>query len=127
VTYRDRYLSPEGAKYLAKLLQGDWLDKDTQVTVHILEDSSYPDRLAKVKERLETISGQVVQEAYISGVSSRDRFVHARSLEIQKQDGQNFRILFDKGMDFLIKSIDQTYKIKESTYVVIYCRNLNGS
>ena len=101
------------------LLQGEWLDENTQVTVNILEDINKPNRLLEIEERLKLISGQVVQEAYVSGSSSSDRFIHARSLEIQKQDGQLVKILFDKGMDFLIKSIDQTYKITESTYVVI--------
>ncbi|MFM7889010.1 MAG: DUF1998 domain-containing protein, partial [Pseudanabaena sp.] len=119
VTYRDRYLNFAGARYLVCLLQGDWLDSVTEVIVHILEDPSKPDRLEEIEERLASISGQVVQQAYISGVSSSDRFIHARSLEIQKQDGQRFRILFDKGMDFISKSVDQTYKIKEATYVVI--------
>jgi hypothetical protein len=100
-------------------LQGDWLDSGTEFIVNILEDPSKPDRLEEIEERLAIISGQVVQEAYISGVSSGDRFIHARSLEIQKQDGQHFRILFDKGMDFISKSVDQTYRIREATYVVI--------
>ncbi|MCA6557843.1 MAG: DEAD/DEAH box helicase, partial [Pseudanabaena sp. M114S2SP2A07QC] len=101
VTYRDRYLNFAGARYLVSLLQGDWLDSGTEFIVNILEDPSKPDRLEEIEERLAIISGQVVQEAYISGVSSGDRFIHARSLEIQKQDGQHFRILFDKGMDFI--------------------------
>lgn len=119
VTYHDRYLNFAGARYLVSLLQGDWLDSGTEVIVNILEDPSKPDRLEEIEERLASISGHVVQQAYISGVSSSDRFIHARSLEIQKQDGQRFRILFDKGMDFISKSVDQTYKIKEATYVVI--------
>jgi hypothetical protein len=119
VTYRDRYLNFAGARYLVSLLQGDWLDSGTEFIVNILEDPSKPDRLEEIEERLAIISGQVVQEAYISGVSSGDRFIHARSLEIQKQDGQHFRILFDKGMDFISKSVDQTYRIREATYVVI--------
>ena len=119
VIYRDRYLDSTGARNLVSLLQGEWLDENTQVTVNILEDINKPNRLLEIEERLKLISGQVVQEAYVSGSSSSDRFIHARSLEIQKQDGQLVKILFDKGMDFLIKSIDQTYKITESTYVVI--------
>jgi hypothetical protein len=119
VTYRDRYLDSAGARYLVSLLQGDWLDSSTTVIVHILEDPSKPDRLEEIEERLAIISGQVVQQAYIAGVSSSDRFIHARSLEIQKQDGQRFRILFDKGVDFISKSVDQTYRVKEATYVVI--------
>ncbi|OIP75292.1 MAG: hypothetical protein AUK48_07875 [Oscillatoriales cyanobacterium CG2_30_44_21] len=101
------------------LLQGDWLDETTQIIVNILEDLKRPNRLLEVEERLQIIAGHVVQQAYISGVSSSDRFIHARSLEIQKQDGQHFRILFDKGMDFISRSVDQTYRIRESTYVVI--------
>jgi ATP-dependent helicase YprA (DUF1998 family) len=123
ITYRDRYLDSTGAKNLVSLLQGDWLDEATQVTVNTLEDPKKPNRLSEIEERLQPIAGQVVQEAYISGASSGDRFVHARSLEVQRKDGQNFKILFDKGMDFLKKSIDQklilSYEIKESTYIVI--------
>ena len=119
VTYRDRYLDSAGAKNLVNLLKGDWLDKNVQITVNILEDLSRPNRLSEIEKHLEIVAGQVVQQAYISGVSSSDRFIHARSLEIQKQDGQHFKILFDKGIDFISKSVDQTYKIKEQTYVVI--------
>ncbi len=119
VTYQDRYLDASGARYFVNLLQGEWLDTSTQIIVHILEDLNKPDRLERLTERLVPISGQVRQEAYISGVSSRDRFVHARSLEIEKEDGQHYRILFDKGMDFMKRHIDQTYEINESTYVVI--------
>jgi len=119
VTYRDRYLDSAGAKNLVDLLKGDWLDKNVQITVNILENLNRPNRLSEIEKHLEIVAGQVVQQAYISGVSSSDRFIHARSLEIQKQDGQRFRILFDKGMDFISKSVDQTYRIREATYVVI--------
>ena len=93
------------------LLQGDWLDETTQITVNILEDLRRPNRLLEVEQRLQIVDGHVVQEAYISGVSSSNLFIHSRSLEIQKQDGQHFRILLDKGIEFISRSVDQTYKM----------------
>jgi hypothetical protein len=87
--------------------------------VNILEDPDRTNRLSEIEERLESIEGQVRQEDYRSNSVTSDRFIHARSLEIQKQDGQCFKILFDKGMNFLKKSLDQRYEIKEPTYVVI--------
>jgi hypothetical protein len=121
VTYRDRYLDSAGAKNLVDLLQGDWLNETTQITVKILRNPNRQNRLSEIEERLQFLDGRhAVQEAaYISGVSSSALFIHARSLEIQKQDGQHFRILFDKGMDFISRSVDQTYRIREATYVVI--------
>jgi hypothetical protein len=121
VTYSDRYLDSAGAKHLVDLLQGDWLNETTQITVKILRNPNRQNRLSEIEERLQFLDGRhAVQEAaYISGVSSSALFIHARSLEIQKQDGQHFRILFDKGMDFISRSVDQTYRIREATYVVI--------
>ena len=43
---------------------------------------------------------------------------HSRELTIDRQDKQVYRVLFDKGMDFVEKTND-AYHITESTYVVV--------
>jgi hypothetical protein len=49
-------------------------------------------------------------------------FPHPRILEIQRQDGQHYKVVFDMGLDFLEARADATYSVTKSTYVVVTCR-----
>ena len=68
-------------------------------------------------EQLQEIIGTV--KLTIQPSQRNYHFPHARELEIHKQDGQRYKILFDKGMDFLEAVASETYCVKESTYVVV--------
>jgi len=116
IYYSDRYLQPEAAEILVDLLQGDWLKANTQISVRILELSEQSsNRRAEIQAALQSINGNVTQQ------SRRDpnHIDHGRSLEIHKVDGSNCKLLFDRGLDFLRKSQDQKYEIRESSYVVL--------
>jgi hypothetical protein len=53
-------------------------------------------------------------------VFESNRYIpHGRYLEIHWQDGQKYKVIFDKGMDFLKSEKPGEYSLKEPTYVVI--------
>ena len=43
---------------------------------------------------------------------------HGRVLEIYRQDGLHYKVIFDIGMSFLAREFDK-YRVKFTTYVVI--------
>ncbi len=46
-------------------------------------------------------------------------FPHAQELEVHQKDGQKFKVLFDKEIDFLEKRTSGIYRITERSYVVV--------
>lgn len=120
VTYSDRYLHPKGAKLLAKLLVGDWLSKTTQVDISVLagRDEDSNQRKADLDAALKKLAEQSHLTLRITPFGSTQHFPHARVLELHYCDRQGYKLLFDKGLDFIEYNVRGEYRVKESTYVV---------
>jgi hypothetical protein len=123
VLYSDRYLNASDARFLSDLLRGDWLESNTQVTIHIQQlyeeyrsnDTSRRVTLEKVLTQQLGLQPSVKMRPY---GRNYETLSHSRELTIYRQDKQVYRVLFDKGMDF-VEEINGAYHITESTYVVV--------
>jgi ATP-dependent helicase YprA (DUF1998 family) len=116
ITYSDRYLQPQEAEILVDLLQGNWLQAKTKISVRILEQKDQiQTRRAEIERALSPIKATFTQQP----LRDRQHFDHGRSLEIYRQDGKCFRILLDQGMSFLKKISPSVYEVTKPTYVVI--------
>ena len=108
------------AEILADLLQGNWLQTNTQISVRILEQrDQIPNRRADTERALIPINSTVTQQP----LRDRQHFDHGRSIEIYRCDGKHFRILLDKGMSFLKKKTSSVYEVTSSTYIVVSVQN----
>lgn len=121
IVYHDRYLYSQEAKILSDLLQTYEFDNKSSVFIKVLE--KYYGESSERKAELETAFLKLKKigisvKVNIQLKNQNSHFPHARELEIQRQDGQKYKILFDKGMDFIRKTGDM-YSITEPTYVVI--------
>jgi ATP-dependent helicase YprA (DUF1998 family) len=123
IVYRDRYLNEKGAKILAHLLQSDGLNKNSSVTIEVLEDSQGETQKQR-KQQLEVALKKLKETGVSLNIivrpwQQRIHFPHARELEVHQQDGQKFKVLFDKGIDFLEPRTNGIYRVAERSYVVI--------
>ncbi|WP_199321862.1 Zn-binding domain-containing protein [Leptolyngbya sp. FACHB-321] len=123
--YSDRYLhcQPFGAEILASLLQGDWLESSSHLVIQIQQmreeySNCNTGRRIVIEQALSQLSGQLTVEMRQYPERFYPPFPHRRELIIRLQNNQTYRILFDKGMDFLEKNADGTLRITEATYVV---------
>jgi hypothetical protein len=122
VTYCDRYLYGKGARILADLLQGEWLDSSATVKIDVLEKERQFEsrRKAELEAALTSVKAAVsLFQVKVSSLRSYPNFPHGRVLEIQKKDGQKYKIIFDKGIDFLKVESGGVYSVTEPTYVVV--------
>ncbi|MBC1212935.1 DEAD/DEAH box helicase [Trichormus variabilis ARAD] len=123
IVYRDRYLNEKGGKILADLLQGDGINENSSVTIWVLED--YKGELgSQRKANLEAALTQIQRMGVSTTVKvqpwyERSYFPHSREMEVLTANGQRYKIMFDKGMDFLELKATGVYSVTESTYVVI--------
>ena len=123
VVYRDRYLRVAGAEILADLLQGDGLDSESQVLILTVEDRDARDaselskKLTTVFTRLQPTKNKL--KVHVKRWHERFDLPHGRDLEIYRQDGQEYKVIFDKGMAFLEARAGGTYCVTEPTYVVV--------
>lgn len=131
----DRYLNCNehpGAEILAALLLGDWIDKNTRITIFTQQtrdeaDEAQDPRNRNAQQRCEMIEKSFSILAAQTSVEIRQRrsrqpqrpLPHGRELNVVLEDGSEYRILFDKGMAFIEKQAKNLYCIKESTYVAI--------
>ncbi|MEQ8973233.1 MAG: DEAD/DEAH box helicase [Coleofasciculus sp. C1-SOL-03] len=124
VFYRDRYLNGQRANFLAELLQGEGLSANSQVTILTLETSQSPPA-SELKAELETAliglkAIEIQPKVTVQPCHQRSHFPHARELEIQGHDQQKYKVIFDRGLDFLEKVENrETYRIKHPTYVAV--------
>jgi hypothetical protein len=125
VTYRDRYLKSKEAKILLDLLREE-LAPSAEVKIWVLENA----KEQSASERKSDLEA-VLREVEETGVSCKvtvqpqhhsKQFPHSRILEIHKQDGQHYKVVFDMGLDFLEARADATYCVTKPTYVVVTCR-----
>jgi ATP-dependent helicase YprA (DUF1998 family) len=123
VVYHDRYLRVAGAEILADLLQGDGLDSESQVLILTVEDRDARDaselskKLTTVFTRLQPTKNKL--KVHVKRWHERFDLPHGRDLEIYRQDGQEYKVIFDKGMAFLEARAGGTYRVTEPTYVVV--------
>ncbi|MEQ8996550.1 MAG: DEAD/DEAH box helicase [Coleofasciculus sp. B1-GNL1-01] len=124
VFYRDRYLNGQRANFLAELLQGEGLSANSQVTILTLETSQSPPA-SELKAELEAAliglkAIEIQPKVTVQPRHRRSDFPHARELEIQGHDQQKYKVIFDRGLDFLEKVENrETYRIKHPTYIAI--------
>jgi len=121
--YSDRYLQPFGAGILASLLQGDWLESSSHLVLQIQQtrdeySNHDTQRRAAIERVISHLNGQLTVEMRHYSKRSHPPFPHRRELTIKLQNNQTYRVLFDKGIDFLKKNADGTLCITEATYVV---------
>jgi len=122
VTYCDRYLYGKGARILADLLQGEWLDSSATVKIDVLEKERQfePRRKAELEAAFTSVKAAVsLFQVKVSSLKSYPNFPHGRVLEIQRKDGQKYKIIFDKGIDLLKVESGGVYSVTEPTYVVV--------
>ena len=120
--YRDRYLRTPGAEILADLLQGGFLDSQSQIIISTVEDKDTRDAVA-LKNQLTKVFTQLQPNKNNLKVEVKicDRIYeipHSRVLEIQRQDGQQYKVIFDMGMTSLAKERGK-YHVRYSSYVVV--------
>jgi ATP-dependent helicase YprA (DUF1998 family) len=125
LTYHDRFFYERGAKLFAKLLKSKNIGADTQIIIETRENSrdKYPVPFPTRKRQIEmALAPLCVNGAKLEVTVHRDRtstLHHGRVLEILLSDGVRYRVLLDKGIDFLEEQPDLTYRVKEPTYIVI--------
>lgn len=124
IVYSDRYLDQPGAEILADLLQGMWLNDDSQLTIQIQQskeeyDRGNTQRRVDIDRLLSKLLGKIKVEMRPYPKRHQPPFPHRRELTIEFQSNSTYRILLDKGLDFLQKDSDGKYRIKETTYIVI--------
>jgi hypothetical protein len=127
IVYSDRYLNQQNqprAEILADLLQGMWLNDDSQLTIQIQQSKEEHDqrdtqRRIDIERFISNLPGKVKVEMRPYPKRFQPPFPHRRELTIESQSNSTYRILFDKGLDFLKKDSDGNYRIEETTYIVI--------
>jgi ATP-dependent helicase YprA (DUF1998 family) len=125
LTYRDRYFYESGAKLFAALLQSENIMSDCQILIETQENSRdkyplpAPERQRQLEAALAPLCSSGANLTVTVHLDRSLRIEHKRILEIWRADGDCYRVIFDKGIDFLKKGIDQSYHVKEPTYVVI--------
>ena len=127
IVYSDRYLNQQNqprAEILADLLQGMWLNDDSQLTIQIQQSKEEYDRRdtqrrINIERFISNLPGKVKVEMKPYPQRCQPPFPHRRELTIESQSNSTYRILFDKGLDFLKKDSDGKYRIEETTYIVI--------
>jgi ATP-dependent helicase YprA (DUF1998 family) len=125
--YCDRYLNQQkhtGSEILASLLQGDWLSDDSHLTIQIQQSkeeygSGNTQRRKDIERSLSNLPGQLTVEMRPYQKRYQPLFPHRRELTIWLRSNSTYRILFDKGLDFLKKDSNAMYCIKEETYIVV--------
>jgi ATP-dependent helicase YprA (DUF1998 family) len=121
VVYRDRYLREEGAKIITDLLQ-DGLNSQSQVEIVSAEDKETKNASYLKKKLTQLFTQLQPNQDYLKVVVKPSGQVyhipHGRVLEIYRQDGLHYKVIFDIGMTFLAIECGK-YRVKFPTYVVI--------
>lgn len=123
IFYSDRYLNQRGGGILADLITGNWLRSTSGVTIKVLEQ---PDQPAAVrKQRLELSFTKLrrlgnILQIEVQPSQPQTNFEHARSLEINMENGKQYKLIFDWGMEFIkYNSANRTYRIDKPSYVTL--------
>ncbi|WP_218079678.1 hypothetical protein [Anthocerotibacter panamensis] len=122
INYQDRYLRAEGGNLLARLLLGDWLSPATTVHVYTLEaqGSGASQQKSNLTQAFSLLEQHVRSIDVKVQPHNQPRHVpHQRKLEVFKEDGKQYTVIFDKGMDFVRPQGKDHFEVSEPTYVVI--------
>ncbi len=124
IVYTDRYLNQFGAEVLAGLLQGVWLNDQSQLIIQIQQSKEEYDRGdTQRRTHIDRFLSKLSRKTKVEMRPYPDRhqkpLPHRRELTIELQSKSTYQILFDKGMDFLKKESDVSFCVKEATYIVI--------
>jgi ATP-dependent helicase YprA (DUF1998 family) len=122
VVYSDRYLRPNGAEILLDLLQSGNFDSHSQIEI-FTAGYDHIENISLFQQYLTTAFSQLLPKRNnlkvdVKPSSQRYAIPHGRVLEIYGQDGQQYKVIFDMGMNFLSQEGDN-YRVKFPTYVVI--------
>jgi hypothetical protein len=125
VTYRDRYLKGKDAKILLDLLREEFAPS-AEVKIWVLENAK-EQSASERKSDLEAVLREVEEmgvscQASVQLQHHSKHFPHPRILEIHKQDGRQYKVVFDMGLDFLEARGDAMYSVTKPTYVVVTSR-----
>ncbi|MCC5604458.1 DEAD/DEAH box helicase, partial [Nostoc sp. CHAB 5714] len=126
VVYRDRYLREEGASILVELLKWGGFDTHSQVEILTAEDKDAKNAFTLEKELKKIfVQLQPNENNLLVRVKRSVDFKqwsqlipHGRVLEIYRQDGLHYQVIFDIGMTFLARECGK-YRVRFTTYVVI--------
>jgi hypothetical protein len=124
VTYRDRYLKGKEAKILLDLLREE-LAPSAEVKIWVLENAkeqSASKRKSDLEAAFRKFEMGVSFQAIVQPQHHSKHFPHPRILEIQRQDGRHYKVVFDMGLDFLEARGGATYSVTKPTYVVVTSR-----
>ena len=125
VAYRDRYLKGKEAKILLDLLREE-LAPSAEVKIWVLENAkeqSASERKSDLEAAFREFEKMGVSyQAIVQPQHHSKHFPHPRILEIHRQDGRQYKVVFDMGLDFLEARADATYCVTKPSYVVVTCR-----
>jgi hypothetical protein len=120
-TYRDRYLQAPETKILIHLLEIS-CNSSTQLNILVLEnpqEQSASVRKQELESALTDLNNLgICYQLKVQPKHNLKHFEHARSLEITMQNEIKYKIIFDRGLDF-IQSDKTDYCITKPTYIVI--------
>lgn len=119
VVYSDRYLKVPGSEILVDLLQVSNFDDQSIVNIVTANDdetNNLQHDLTKVFSRLQGNKDNLKVDVKPS--CKRYEVPHGRTLKIHLKDDKEYKVIFDMGMNFLVKKGGK-YCVKFSTYVVI--------
>ncbi|OYE00768.1 DEAD/DEAH box helicase [Nostoc sp. 'Peltigera membranacea cyanobiont' 232] len=126
IIYRDRYLREEGASILVELLKWGGFDTQSHVEILTTEDKDAKNAFTIEKELKKIFVQLQPNENNLSIRVKRSvdfkqwshLIPHGRVLEIYRQDGLHYQVIFDIGMTFLARERGK-YRVKFTTYVVV--------
>lgn len=126
IIYRDRYLRGQGASILVELLKWGGFDTQSHVEILTTEDKDAKNALTIEKELKKVfLQLQPNENNLLVRVKRSVDFKqwshlipHGRVLEIYRQDGLHYQVIFDIGMTFLAREQGK-YRIRFTTYVVV--------
>lgn len=76
-------------------------------------------RKALIERAMSHFSGKLTVEMRPYPRRFQPPFPHSREISLWLQNNKIYRIVFDKGMDFLLNNTDGMYRVTELTYILI--------
>ena len=129
IEYTDRYFDNQNlysTELLVQLLSGPWLNPQARICVRTAETKDEYERgsiarRSRIQQALGTLdledAPNFIWQSY-GATPYGERLKHARELSIQLDNGEAYRVLFDKGLDFVRPDQGSCY-VYEDTHIVI--------
>ncbi|MCS7291912.1 MAG: DEAD/DEAH box helicase [Gloeomargarita sp. SKYBB_i_bin120] len=128
IHYQDRYLQPEQAEILIGLLEqqlGPGTEKMILEMVQLWDENQEQNykRRAEIQRVIQNYLQQkglaVTLELKCYPPQQLKAIPHMRKLTLIDGEQRHHQVLFDKGLDFLVKDEQGTYSVTEPTYIVL--------